>query len=142
MPKNVSLSPLAQLISIRTLRFDKLVPAITLFVMQTLGRRFVEPPPFDLGVIFNDSGDPSVPLVFILAPVPFLSSLPEGIITDGCGWGLGVWGQSTPSLPHPLQQQSGCHVMRGNQMTRLGPRSSHRGYALSHKSHQNTNPRL
>ena len=52
---------------LRCLRPDKCVPAIANFVEANLGRRFVEPPTFDLHGAFQDSTC-SMPLIFILSP--------------------------------------------------------------------------
>jgi len=52
---------------LRTIRPDKLVPAISLFVVGYLGHEFISPPPFDLATIFKDSSQ-LVPLIFILSP--------------------------------------------------------------------------
>ena len=51
----------------RTMRPDMLVSAMSNFVVDKIGPYFIVPPPFDLGLIFRDSG-PSVPLVFVLSP--------------------------------------------------------------------------
>ena len=56
---------LQKLCVLRCLRPDKCVPAIQLYVEAHLGRRFIEPPPFDLGAAFGDS-NVSMPLIFIL----------------------------------------------------------------------------
>jgi dynein heavy chain len=61
------LNSLQQLLVLRCLRPDKCVPAIQLYVEGTLGRRFIEPPAFDLGAAFADSSI-SLPLIFILSP--------------------------------------------------------------------------
>ena len=52
---------------VRTLRPDKIVPVVTDFVIEKLGKPFVEPPPFDLAGSYNDSHALS-PLVFVLSP--------------------------------------------------------------------------
>ena len=44
-----------------------LVPAISNHVIERIGEYFVTPPPFDLGLIFKDSG-PTIPLIFVLSP--------------------------------------------------------------------------
>ena len=45
----------------------QIIPAITDFVKEKLGKKFVEPPPFDLAKSFLDSNNCS-PLIFILSP--------------------------------------------------------------------------
>lgn len=42
-------------------------PAITTFVTEKLGKKFVEPPPFDLAKSYLDS-TATVPLIFVLSP--------------------------------------------------------------------------
>ena len=45
----------------------QIVQAVSDFVMEKLGKKFVEPPPFDLAKSYNDSSCCS-PLIFILSP--------------------------------------------------------------------------
>jgi dynein heavy chain len=52
---------------LRCLRGDKITPAVTHFVEATMGRRFVEPPSFDLAGCFGDSVA-TAPLIFVLSP--------------------------------------------------------------------------
>ncbi len=52
---------------LRTLRPDKLVPAVQQYVAKELSDKFIVPPPFDLARIYADSSCTS-PLIFILSP--------------------------------------------------------------------------
>ncbi len=56
-----------RLLILRTIRPDKLIPAVTLYIVHELGEKFILPPPFDLGKIYTDSSSTS-PLIFILSP--------------------------------------------------------------------------
>jgi len=66
-PWESKLNQLQKLLVLRCLRPDKCVPAIQLYVQAHIGKRFIEPPPFDLGAAFADS-TVSLPLIFILSP--------------------------------------------------------------------------
>nr|XP_014432906.1 dynein heavy chain 12, axonemal isoform X1 [Pelodiscus sinensis] len=66
-PWDKTLNELQKMIILRCLRSDKISPAITIFVTDKLGKKFVEPPPFDLTKSYSDSNS-TVPLVFVLSP--------------------------------------------------------------------------
>ncbi|XP_075239189.1 dynein axonemal heavy chain 7-like isoform X2 [Convolutriloba macropyga] len=66
-PFEDKLTTFQKLIMIRILRPDKLVPKVTSFVSEKLGKNFVQPPPFDLAKSYTDSNC-VIPLVFILSP--------------------------------------------------------------------------
>ncbi|XP_067448608.1 dynein axonemal heavy chain 12 [Thunnus thynnus] len=61
------LNELQKMIVVRALRPDKMVPAVTKYVTGKLGKKFVQPPPFDLSKSYLDSNS-TTPLVFVLSP--------------------------------------------------------------------------
>ena len=61
------LNEFQQLLVIRALRSEKIIPAAQLFVKIKLGHKFIEPPIFDLAGSYEDSSNKS-PLIFILSP--------------------------------------------------------------------------
>ncbi|EKX36467.1 hypothetical protein GUITHDRAFT_97557 [Guillardia theta CCMP2712] len=58
---------LQRLVLIRFLRPDRVIFAVSSFVANNLGPKFVEPPAFDLDLVYNDSL-PTAPLIFVLSP--------------------------------------------------------------------------
>lgn len=58
---------LERLVILRILRPDKVVPAVQQFIVDSLGRSFVEPPTFDLAGCYR-STTCCTPLIFILSP--------------------------------------------------------------------------
>ncbi|CAM9289484.1 unnamed protein product, partial [Discosporangium mesarthrocarpum] len=60
-----SLNLLQRLCVLRCVRADKMPEAILVYVMEKLGRDFVEPPPFDLAACYADSSV-LTPLIFVL----------------------------------------------------------------------------
>ncbi|XP_006892348.1 PREDICTED: dynein heavy chain 12, axonemal [Elephantulus edwardii] len=66
-PLDTTLNELQKIIILRCLRPDKITPAITNYVTDKLGKKFVEPPPFDLAKTYLDSNC-TIPLIFVLSP--------------------------------------------------------------------------
>jgi len=57
---------LQRLCVLRCLRRDKAMDGVLNFVVDTMGQKFVEPPPFDIRGCYEDSS-PTTPLVFVLS---------------------------------------------------------------------------
>ncbi|KAI8819310.1 dynein heavy chain and region D6 of dynein motor-domain-containing protein [Fimicolochytrium jonesii] len=62
-----TLDAFQKLCILRALRPDKMIAAITVFIIEKMGNKFVEPPPFDLASSYQDSNTTS-PLIFVLSP--------------------------------------------------------------------------
>ncbi|KAL0050690.1 hypothetical protein WJX82_005287 [Trebouxia sp. C0006] len=62
-----NLAPVQKLMVLRVLRPDKLVLAVQRFVLNEMGSKFVEAPPFDLDKCYQDSTC-LTPLIFVLSP--------------------------------------------------------------------------
>jgi len=61
------LDHLEKLIVVRCIRSDRVLPATVIFIGQKLDPKFVEPPPFDLESIVDESTN-ATPLLFVLTP--------------------------------------------------------------------------
>ena len=61
-----SLSQFQKLLLMRVLRDEKVVPAVTNFILRNIGKHFIDVPPFDLAASFKDSA-PTVPIIFVLS---------------------------------------------------------------------------
>ncbi|CAG5048847.1 unnamed protein product [Parnassius apollo] len=73
------LTAFQKLLIIRILRPDKLTIAISELVEKQMGRKYITPPPFDIGKSFGDSNF-LAPLIFILSP----GSDPMGALIKYC----------------------------------------------------------
>jgi dynein heavy chain len=79
-----SLSSFSRMLVLRCLRPDKIIPAARDFVVEHLGVRFTDTPPFDLGAIYADSAT-DAPIVFVLsAGSDPMSSLMKFAADRGC----------------------------------------------------------
>ena len=66
-PWDEKLTSMQKMIVIRCLRPDKVIPAMSNFIAEKIGKMFVSPPPFDLPGTFADSAN-NIPIIFILSP--------------------------------------------------------------------------
>ncbi|XP_060619679.2 dynein axonemal heavy chain 6 isoform X2 [Anolis sagrei] len=66
IPWDARLTKFQKLIMVKSIMEEKLVAALTEFVIENLGKQFIENPPIDLATLYQDMS-PSTPLVFILS---------------------------------------------------------------------------
>ena len=59
--------PFSKLLLVRAMRPDRVTAAVTTFIRETMGTRYIVQPPFDLETTFEDSS-PLTPLFFVLFP--------------------------------------------------------------------------
>eukprot|EP00965_Chrysotila_dentata_P097363 3218320-Pleurochrysis_carterae.AAC.2 len=69
MPQNYSetLSPLEKMLVLRCFRVDRIFVAITKFVIDTMGEKYVQPPVLNYAEVYEQS-TPLVPVIFVLSP--------------------------------------------------------------------------
>ncbi|XP_033642613.1 dynein heavy chain 3, axonemal-like [Asterias rubens] len=66
-PWEITLNDIQKLIILRIIRPDKVVPAVSNFIVKRMGHAYIEPPTFDLTRSYQDSSH-STPLIFVLSP--------------------------------------------------------------------------
>lgn len=94
--ENDRLTPFQRMLILRCIRPDRVTLAVQDFVINKMGQRFVNPPPFDLGACYNDSNALS-PLIFILSPgsdpmaglLKFADSMKQQVSSISLGQGQG-----------------------------------------------------
>jgi len=73
-----NLSAFQNLLVLRAMRDEKIVSALTLFILNNIGKHYIDVPPFDLASSFKDSA-PLTPIIFVLStgadPTLYLQNL-------------------------------------------------------------------
>ena len=76
------LSVFQRLLITRVLRDEKVVDAVTIFILKNIGKHFIDVPAFDLAASFKDSS-PLVPMIFVLStgadPTMYLYNLAKDL---------------------------------------------------------------
>jgi dynein heavy chain len=63
---NTKLNSLQKMLVLKSIRPDKVVAALQNYIMEQIGKQYIEPPPFKLGACFKDSTNVT-PLIFVLS---------------------------------------------------------------------------
>jgi dynein heavy chain len=66
-PEEAPLKAVGRLLVFRAIRPDKFVPMVSRFICEEIGDYYIQPPPFDLALIYGDSKN-ITPLIFVLSP--------------------------------------------------------------------------
>ncbi|KAG1667277.1 hypothetical protein FOA52_012566 [Chlamydomonas sp. UWO 241] len=122
-PWGSKLSAFQKLVLTRLIRPDKLIAATQHFVEAEMGRKFVEPPPFDLDRCFGDSSA-LTPLIFVLSPgvdpmaalLKFAETLKISVESISLGQGQGP---KAARLIEAAQADGGWVVLQGPKAARL-----------------------
>jgi len=85
-----------RMVVIRCMRPDKVLPALTIYVEKTMGKKFVEPIPFEIGPCYADSTR-STPLIFVLSQgtdpmagvLKFSETMERQVVSVSLGQGQG-----------------------------------------------------
>lgn len=93
------LSDLQRLCLLRCVRADKMPDAILGYVMENLGKEFVEPPPFDLEACYSDST--------VVTPLIFVLSKGSGTIDSAKGGSSGLRDSSRLLLEEASEKRGG-----------------------------------
>ncbi|KAF6265404.1 dynein heavy chain 6 [Scenedesmus sp. NREL 46B-D3] len=115
-PWSSQLDAFQRLLLLRVLRPDKLTAAISDFVKQAMGARFVEPPSLDIDRCFKDSSA-TTPLIFVLSPgsdpMSMLLKYAEGlkVQVDSISLGQGQ-GPKASKLIEAAQARGGWVVLQ------------------------------
>jgi dynein heavy chain len=77
-PWHAKLSAFQCLLVLRAVRDEKIVSALTMFILNSIGKHYIDAPAFDLESSFKDSG-PLTPIIFVLStgadPTLYLQNL-------------------------------------------------------------------
>jgi dynein heavy chain len=72
------LTPFQSLLVLRAIRDEKIVSALSVFILNNIGKHYIDVPPFDLASSFKDSA-PLTPTIFVLStgadPTLYLQNL-------------------------------------------------------------------
>ncbi|KAL3685151.1 hypothetical protein R1sor_003173 [Riccia sorocarpa] len=95
-PKWDKLNIFQKLLVVKIFRPEKIVESVNEFVLEAMGPKYLDPPQFDLGLVYPDSSN-TTPLVFVLSPggdpmatlLKFAEGMKANVNTVSLGQGQG-----------------------------------------------------